>query len=189
MTQHCSIQEYFTVHGGNIIVNYRLTQARLNLMNTHTVHTVYGNAVVMYDDTSIKQYIWNFKLFKLLSDDVFVIGIDSSKKKHIQTNFADSTINTNDFYAFGSKGKIFTSTNQSNMDIFAHPDYDIWKSNDEIRIELDCTYNTLSLFINDNCRGLILNIKAATTYNLAIAMTPKYGIIELMTFTTTNYQM
>ena len=155
-------------------------------MHTNKIHTVYGNAEVIYNDTSIKQYIWNFRLLKLLSDNVFVIGIDSSKRKYIQTNFADETINANTFYVFGSKGKIFSATKQTNMDIFRHPEFDIWRSNDQITIELDCIYNTLSLFINKNCRGLILNIERTLTYNLAIAMNTKYGIIELIAFYTNN---
>ena len=103
--------EYFTKHGKDVIITEKCDEISVDLYKDGTA---YGNRMINQTDCHI--YIWTFKVLE--SDDGFIgIGIDSSDKKHINTDFY-SVLSKNKYfhYAYGTcheSGAVYSLYNNS----------------------------------------------------------------------------
>ena len=96
------INEKFTEHGDGI----ELDESSKIIRSKGGVwyNTVCGNNIINADDTSIKSYIWKFRINAIGEQITIDFGIDSSNNKWLNGAFSDITLNTNMFYSIGSKG-------------------------------------------------------------------------------------
>ena len=166
---YCWIPEYFSDHGHVITLNDNKNIAK----NKHNDgQTVYGNCDIV-DNTML--YQWTFKI---IGSEYIYIGIDSSNKNYINTDFSEPYINSYDFYAYNSVGKIYSRNNVGRE----------WKNGfkrgDIVKMEVDAMNKTLSFYINDEYQGIaVQNIDFENKkYNMAIYLYDNRNEIELMDF-------
>ena len=184
------LHEYFTIYGRNITISNPPKNTIITSLSSNgnfTTNTLYGNVVIDRNDTSISEYIWTFKIWNLLQHSSFIIGIDQSQnklnKKFLNSDFSSIGLNPNNFYAFGSKGRLYckNKTNGNNRSNYEFGKK--WRKKDLISIILSVSNRTLELIINNKCAEIIYDLDLKNKkYYLAIAVTSSLAEIELSKF-------
>ena len=183
------IDESFGIHGENIVVNEAHDTAKYNVKHGSTNvfgMTVYGNSIIDVNDTSINEYLWRFNILSQSDDPCgFYIGIDSSNKKHINTDFSWIATNSSPYYAFSATGPLYLNKSlngNASLPINTHT-ASTWKADDIIKMTLNVKTQKLKLFVNESLERQINDIELNDTrYNLAIVLSRIGQKIQLMQF-------
>lgn len=103
------LNDYFTIHGDNIIVNESGTIAQGN-KSLFSRNTVYGNELIELNvNHRHYQWKWKFRLSQINPDTPgFWIGIDSSNKNKVNCTYSIYD-DTYFFYGLTNKGRIVRS--------------------------------------------------------------------------------
>eukprot|EP01083_Nonionella_stella_P064025 166510_1 len=160
--------EFFTIHGGNIMLNDTKSLAE---NRSDRIQTVYGNILL---SASPKIYRW---YFEIMWGDEVSIGIDSSNKMHIMHDYTDKHHNKHHFYAYNDNG-LLSSLKLTNKK---------WgkacSPQNIIKMELNAKLRTLSYYLDNEMLGTAfakVNLRHRT-YHMAVCL-PEDGEIELLHF-------
>merc|ERR1712113_249479 len=110
------IAEYFTVYGSKIEYDEETNSIK---MLKDGDNTAYGN-VKIYDDGNINCYFWKFKIMCDYFGTSIFIGLDSSNKEYIESDFGDFTVNRYKFCGCGENvvfGRNVFGDNVYNSDV------------------------------------------------------------------------
>ena len=152
--------------------------------------TVYGD--IMIDCSIPSIYEWIIKIIKMNGDDwddPIIIGIDSSNKQYIDSNFCTGfTTENNRFYGYSTCGLIENYNNYPNeqnrflrMPIFF--DIDGFGQNDIIKLYLNTKNKQLKIYKNDKeMQGEITDIDINEKYYFAVSLSTMGDEIELIDF-------
>ena len=179
------IDEKFTDHGDSITLDGNqkiLKRAR----DKNGFNSVYGNNVINTKDTSIKRYIWKFKLITLntwreFGDDEMYFGIDSSKNHCINMDFADNDRNCERFYSICSDGNVYSTEGPG----YVNYDFRLIEG-DYICLILvvnhDLNSAKLMCRVDQNTHIIEDKIEMDLNYNLAISIPACLTEVELVSF-------
>ena len=159
--------EYFTVHGGNIILNDARTVAT-NTKNDRcfTLNTVYGSIkITEYDNYN--KFVWEFKISKASPNLIIGIGLDSSDKLYTHTAFDFHLDSSHVFYSFeddGDSANINSYTEHAATPIM-DLDYNCKEygtrftlgHENTVIMELDTKHETLRYYVNGQDQGIAVD--------------------------------
>ena len=130
--------------------------------------------------------VWIFKIIKC--KDGLYIGLDSSNKKHIDTNFIDHWTTEYTFwcYAGGANSYLFYNMQDEMKNGCVNNEFDAedWRDNDILRMEVDVPNKTIKYILNDKDTGIAfkdINLKGNQFY-LAISSEEGGESVQLLDF-------
>ncbi len=177
------LTEKFTKHGDEMVLNE--SNETVTKTDYSYNNTVYGGIIIDGEDDSIIEYEWKFKV---ILKGWIGIGIDSSNKKCINTDFTDSDDNGSQFYGVVMNHRKKAFLYDPNTD----PTND--KPNCDIKLEpssgqhVKMTLNTNDKSLRFECAGEYLPIYHKDIdfdhrqYNMAIVLSSCGDHVQLTKF-------
>ena len=183
----CRKTEYFTKHGKNMKLNDKYdTLSNINSSES----TAYGNIDIDCNNDKNIVYLWTLKVVSFSTiQPVLIIGIDSSKRMHINQRFTALT-NKHSYHAlvffdFGI-GKITKKMKNDNNPITAYVSSTTIKKNDIIKMELNCCSKKLKFWYNDQMLDnsiIDIDVGNDNVYHMAISSFNQENSIQIISFT------
>ena len=180
--------EHFSVCGQRIGINENGNIATV-VMDDDKVksrkNTVYGSIPICESYGALK-YIWEFKIHKCSWREDIYIGIDSSNKQCINTDFSDEfmddeTIGDYLFYAWGTDANQYSNATDLDEDSNGKPE--AIQQGDIIKMEINITNRTLIYYKNGKVTVSFTGLSFEEhVYHLAIALESEETSIELTNF-------
>ena len=154
--------EYFTICGSRLQIDDiqdTLTHKtdEIHDFDYNDVGTAYGNIMINGDEDHV--LVWIFKIIKC--KDGLYIGIDSSNRKHPDSEPIDPWTKKYTFwsYAGGANAFLFYNIQDEmkngcvNNGFYAED----WRDNDILRMEVDVPNQTIKYILNDKDTGIAFN--------------------------------
>ena len=138
------LTEEFTKHSNLNIVN----EPRNKIQAQYSRITVYGTLPIGDSDESIIEYRWKFKMRQ--ADSWIGIGIDSSDKEYMDTDFSASNINTSKFHCvvFNPQTAYYFDNDKANHPVGINEEFDLEK-NGNVDMILNMHEKTLRFKVDD----------------------------------------
>eukprot|EP01084_Bolivina_argentea_P285526 489659_1 len=164
--------EVFTLYGSGM--NFDTNNNIITKVNGLSAETAYGNIDIRANNTQCR-YLWIIKILSTEKGRVY-IGVDSSNKIHLHTNYTIS--NASCYYSYGNGRKY--SNELPGGKLYGYMFYNRFI----IKMEINTKQKTLKYYTNGIDEGIAfqdINFKN-TTYHLAITMQDKNDSVQIIKF-------
>eukprot|EP01084_Bolivina_argentea_P268710 456494_1 len=158
------------------------------------IKNINGNVCTAYQNfriySSPQNYIWVIQICKLSNTwngykQTMAIGLDSSNKDHLNTDFTSSS-NNSDFYAYDCLGQVHMNSSSGNsVKCIVEKKNDTgFATNDKVVMKLNMAGEILEFYVTKNITtfkvATIKGVNNLNTYRLAISIKGQNDQVQLM---------